>query len=83
MSEEIKWKKLYVRDSNSGKYFELCDVVDINIPNKPISAMRKIEEGFDIDLKCSYVNYKSMAMLLGIKLTLWKRFKLLISRKYK
>lgn len=83
MGEEVKWKKLYIRDSNSDEYHELGEVTDVKIPEKPMSEMRKVEEGFKIDLKCSYVNYKSMAKLLGIKLSLWQRVKLFISKKYK
>lgn len=83
MGEDLKYDKLYIKDINSDKYFEVGKIKELNIPSKPISEMRKIEEGFDIDLKCSYIDYKSMAMLLGIKLTLWQRFKLFISRKYK
>ena len=83
MGEEIKWKKLYIRDANSDEYFELGEVTDIKMHSKPIREIRKIEEGLKIDFKCSYINYKSMAMLLGIKLTLWQRLKLFISRKYK
>lgn len=29
MGEEIKWKKLYIRDANSDEYFELGEVTDV------------------------------------------------------
>lgn len=76
-------KELLKKSMDSENIDYVGKIIELNIPSKPISEMRKIEEGFDIDLKCSYIDYKNMATLLGIKLTLWQRFKLFITRKYK